>query len=380
MNLKLIIIPGVLLVLILGGIFAYKLSQDTNDVHKDAQKVQNDISAKQQKTNQTGSNQTGKSNGDNGREELEKEQKQDLEGEDQADAQNKEMAELKAEPSEKIRPFFVKDLASYVVAKYYPAGSVDNTGSEGVSAINFKSLNARYGIEFIGMRHQGNTLKAARNEILNFLMQPKVLNALYSLYADQFVQEIVNQARDTQKEFVVDEDEIEQRSLSNRHIEEILRLNSNYLQNVAQIFQIAGKDTHISKLVDSYLKADQEVTDANFELNKVKNRYQILLEKAKQKDNEIEEQEVLEVKEIKEQASLEYRDAIRKRERFRKKIIQRVHDNTQNLSLAEHEILSVAQWAFRRMDTNKEQRDFLLQLSELLKKLSAEFKARARQL
>ena len=383
MSLKKILIPAALFILILGGLFAYKLSKNVEDVkEKGTQEVQKTNSIEKPKDNQTeAANKTAQlENGLKGQERNQTEGVKDIAEDGQKDGQDKDGQEKEIKPSEKVTPYFIQDLASYVVENYHPAGTVDNTSSEGISSINFKSLNARYGLELIGMRYSSNTLQAARNEILSYIMRPEVLNSLYNLYAEKFITEVVRQARSAEKRFVLSGDKIEKRALKDSQVAEMLRLNSNYVQDVAQIFQIAGKDAHISELVDSYLQAVQDVFDANFNLNRVKNRYQILIQKTEEQGTKPEEGEIEKVRQIKEQAAQKYRNAIRKRESFRQQIIQRVLDNTQGLNLAEHEILTITQWAFRRMDNSGNQKNFILNLSKLLERFSEELYAKARQL
>ena len=294
--------------------------------------------------------------------------------EDSGDSRDKERLS-----EEIVTPYFVEDLAEFVVSSYHPPGSVNNKSDQGRNKISFKALNARYGLELIGLRHSSSTLQKARNEILQHAMHPERMKRIYEHYAGSFVQEVVRQAESGQKEFVTEEGGTVRQGMSRRQISEMLRLNSQYLQDVAQIFRAMSKVSGITGTIRSYLQAEQEAVHANYVLNRARNEHTFLLKKKRQKgSNATLEGKLSQVAGKKEKAARLYKKAIQKREELRNGIIETVRRETGPVELEDHEILYIAEWVYRRVKGG-ENRQAIRTASDLLADLSARFSRRAKK-
>src|SRR6056297_1459844 len=170
-----------------------------------------------------------------------------------------------------VTPYFVQDLAKYVVSNYYPPKTADNRSPQGINKVNFKSINARYGLELTGLRPTNKSLQKARDEILQYVMDPKTLQQVYDEHQEIFIKEIIDCAKNTQKVFIGQDGKKEKRGLDCYHIKEMLKLNSAYLHDVAQIFEvIANKRKTISQLIKEYLQSVQEAVHVNYLYNQAK--------------------------------------------------------------------------------------------------------------
>jgi len=274
-----------------------------------------------------------------------------------------------------VTPRFVDDLADFVLSRYHPPQSVDNPKPQGKTTIDFKSLNARYGLELIGLRTSSSNLRKAREEVLTVVMDPDVLEFLYNQYADSFVDELVATAREVEKPFVSPEG---MRGLETEHIAEMLRLNAEYIGNVAEVFEILGQSKAIPGMVDSYIEAEKEAVHANYILNQKQNelaRLEQRLEEAKE-DTDRLQLRVKNMQEEKELAALEYKQAIQHREKIRQKLLQTIRNQAGQLDLETHEVLYIAEWVHRRISEG-ENSPAILVGAEVLDGLAGKLRSRA---
>ena len=272
---------------------------------------------------------------------------------------------------------FVQDLADYLVNHYQPASTVDNPGQEGRISLSFKSLNARYGLELIGLRHSGGTLKKAREEVLGKLMNPDLLREAYHRYAQTFLDTLVSKARQTRKETL----DGEMRPLSDDQISEMLRLNSAYVQDVGEVLEALNSDPALPKQVGTYLQAEKMAVHANFVLNQERNRYEILLQSGEKdsEDREVARQKLNQAESRKKDAAMEYRAALKQREQARQELLDMIDAQAEGVDLEQHEILYISEWVFRRLESGQ-QGEALQVAAQLLQELADRFSARARAL
>jgi len=274
-----------------------------------------------------------------------------------------------------VTPRFVTDLAEFVVARYHPPKTVDNPDPQGTSTIDFKTLNARYGLELIGLRQTSPNLRKAREDILTFVMDPKVIRFLYDQYADVFVDTVVDKARQAEKRFL---DPKEMRKLEERHIEELLRLNAQYIDNVAEVFKALGKNASLPGMVESYLQAEKDAVHANFVLNQKQNELAVMQKEiaAAEQTTDRMQMRLQKLEEDKESAAQDYKEAIQHRERTRQRLIQIIQDQAGQIRLETHEILYIAEWVHRRISEG-ENSPAIVVGSEVLVDLAKKLRSRA---
>jgi hypothetical protein len=272
---------------------------------------------------------------------------------------------------------FIQDLADYVIDHYQPPLTKDNPGEAGTITVSFKSLNARYGLELIGLRHSADNLKKAREEVLGKLMNPDLLREAYERYAQTFVKALVDKARETRNE-TIDGD---LQTMTDGQIAEMLRLNSEYVDDVSAVLQVLARDPALTEQVEEYLRAEKKAVHANFVLNQEQNRYDVLTQSRGQSDESetVTEQKISQAESRKKKAAENYRNALQKREQARQKLLEMIAAQSSDVDLEQHEILYISEWVFRRLDSGQGS-EAIEAASSLLDDLAGRFKARARAL
>ena len=81
----------------------------------------------------------------------------------------------------RVRPQFVEDLAAYLVSRFRPGQS------GGELRVSVQDLNQRYGVRLPGPEEQG---KAGREAILRYAFHPAMLQGLYGLYVERFLESL----------------------------------------------------------------------------------------------------------------------------------------------------------------------------------------------
>ncbi len=275
-----------------------------------------------------------------------------------------------------ITPYFIQDLASFILESYNPPLSIYNSSPQGRLDISLKALNARYGMELIGFKFKGNTLEKARREVLSHLMDPSTLRRQYSYYGKIFIEELIREAKNTTKTFKKDNKTYE-RPLSKQEIGELLNLLANYVGQLSSLFQVFGKDPFLEKRIGEFLAAEDRSMHCNYVLNQIVNKYRLACEELKtkgQKDSPALE----EIKKEREKAIRQYEDAIRERERLRQQIITIVTENKRDIGFSDSDILYICEWIYRRLQQGKSISD-ILEISYILKDMENKLRAKARE-
>lgn len=283
--------------------------------------------------------------------------------------------------NEVITPYFIKNLAEYLVSLYFPGGTVQNPSSEGILEINIKSVNARYGLDLTGLEHRSNTIQKAREEILSYVMNSEIIKNLYQKNKDIFISELVKTAGEKRRKFLNPQGAIQRKNLSNQHISEMLTLCSNYVQNVAKVFEAFGKNPKLEQIVLNYLHLKEKSIHANYLLNQRQNEYQNLVRNLNKDQKESRSRKDLKrerLKKRKNQAAINYKQSIQNREKSRKELLQEIKSISGPINLENHEILYIAEWIHRRLKEGKNN-SVISTFSGILSDLSNRLQTKAKQ-
>lgn len=284
--------------------------------------------------------------------------------------------------NEVITPYFIKNLAEYLVSLYFPGGTVQNPSSEGILEINIKSVNARYGLDLTGLEHRSNTIQKAREEILSYVMNSEIIKNLYQKNKDIFISELVKTAGEKRRKFLNPQGAIQRKNLSNQHISEMLTLCSNYVQNVAKVFEAFGKNPKLEQIVLNYLHLKEKSIHANYLLNQRQNEYQNLVRNLNKDQKESRSRKDLKrerLKKRKNQAAINYKQSIQNREKSRKELLQEIKSISGPINLENHEILYIAEWIHRRLKEGKNN-SAISTFSRILSDLSNRLQTKAKQI
>lgn len=268
-----------------------------------------------------------------------------------------------------LTSFVVNDLAGYLIDQYHPGGSSDNPKATGVLELSFKSLNGRYGLELVGVKHADLSLDKAREKVLSFLMNPEVLRQSYELAADDFVRALIREAEACEKVFIRDQGPAERSPLRPDQIKEALRLSSGYLQNLSRVFGAMAGAREPFFQVGRYLQADKQVDELSYAFQQERYKYEELKNKAS-KDDPRQQEELDRARVRKKNAARQYRLVIQHREGLKQDLIRGVRKKAGPLELNSHEILYIAKWVHRRRMLEQDHAPAIRVAADLLQDMS----------
>lgn len=266
-----------------------------------------------------------------------------------------------------VTPAFVLDLADFVVSSYHPEWGLDNPRDAGTLRISVRAINARYGTELTGLRHASSALQKARQEVLDHLLKPRILQNAYDRYSDSFVQALIREARESTRRAEGPEGEVLEKDLADGDIAEMLRLGSSYLQNVSTVFITLGENRELDPLIADYLEAENKAVHFNYRLSQV--------------EEKLGEGEAEDLQQERERIVRRYSQAIAAREESRQILVQRLRESAEErIELDVAEILYIAEWVHRRLQGDADRRSSIVKGGELLRDLGDKFDRRARSL
>lgn len=150
---------------------------------------------------------------------------------------------------------FVEDLAFWLASSYVPAAD----GKRGTSAVTLKRANARYSTSGTLRSTESDTFKA-RKAILRYVCSPGMLEALYRLYAPEFLDQLDKAAR------------LPRRSgtLSDAQTADMFRVYAGLLRRTAVALEAASR-TDVVSLAAVIRRADSSEKEANGEFARAYN-------------------------------------------------------------------------------------------------------------
>ncbi len=160
-----------------------------------------------------------------------------------------------------VQADFVTDLARYAASHYHPAATRDNDAKRALSTLTFKSLNMRYGTELTGLKHEGQDLEAAREEIFTALMHPIILRVVFDLYADEFTAALAREAHALKRDFATASG-YQSRPLSDAQAAELLRMTAGQARDMGAVFESFARRPELADGVVRYFRAANEVNAA----------------------------------------------------------------------------------------------------------------------
>ncbi len=150
---------------------------------------------------------------------------------------------------------FIYDLASSLVNAYYPASVSANSQINpgvGYSTLNLRFLNVNYGAE------TRRFFKKGRLETLQYIMAPSMLEALYSLYIDDFMAAMQTAANNNEKEL-----NGKLRALTKPEQREMYAYYAKQAAGIAAVFEATVASPAIAQKLDAYYEAAVQALQKN---------------------------------------------------------------------------------------------------------------------
>lgn len=256
-----------------------------------------------------------------------------------------------------VRVEFLRDLAGWMVARHKSAPP----GGKGSAGIGVRSANMRYGSSLRGMGQTGGgDMPSARAAVLRYAFNPGMLEALYSVYADRFVDEVAQAALAPEAG----------KALSEAQLDELYRSYSGFFND------LAGVCTGIAELPDLKNRTEQvnAVGRQNIALHAQVMETVFALDEAREKDDKGGIGK-LEAK----LADLDarYRAGLQAHSAARAALISAIRKGGAGAHMDDDSVLFVSLWMERRMERQADVPDTARTASELLKDLAGRFERAA---
>ncbi len=154
---------------------------------------------------------------------------------------------------------FVEDVAHWMVRHYVP--------NKGVN-LSISAINLRYGQQMHALMPKDNEnqgdIYTARTQLLRYAFNPPMLNALYSLYADRFVDSLANAAATPQKGKALTP---EQTSDMYKAYSLVMASLGGVLNGIGNMTDFQQRMQEIDALSQEALSIHSQLTDAVFNLD-----------------------------------------------------------------------------------------------------------------
>jgi len=261
-----------------------------------------------------------------------------------------------------VRPVFISDLARWMVESYIPASGRNGRSSTGV---NIQTANARYGVGMKGLAWIGDDLPAGRAAALRHVYTPGMLDALYRMYIDRFMQAVAEFAAEPRKNGKTLEPE--QVGDMYRLYAGRLRALSGAMQGVAALEDLRPRIGHIQNASQKAMAANMRYMEEVFKFDQAREgNDQVLIAKTRASMDA---------------AADAYHHAAQERDQLRDALIAAIRNHPGARSIGDDNLFYVAMWINRRLQQSSQAREASLQGASLFLDLAQRFEriAGARQ-
>ncbi len=251
----------------------------------------------------------------------------------------------KVEEDSVVRLQFVDDLADWMVSRYQPGKS------GGTSGAGVQSANLRYGSALKGLG--GGDIPAGREALLRYAFTPTMLEALYNLYADRFVEHLGTAAATPQQGKV----------LTPAQIDEMYRLYAAKLAVLAGVLEGVASVQDLSQQLENVEKSAQRALDIHTRVAEAV----FALDQAREDGNQTK----IEAAQLRvDGLNAQYQRAMNERAAAQQALTSVVRSRGATREADDDTILFVAGWAGRRQAKHPHTQATLHKGAQLLRDLS----------
>lgn len=154
----------------------------------------------------------------------------------------------------RVRPQFVESLAAYLVSRFKPG---PRTGTLNVSVQN---VNQRFGTKLTGIA-EGDT--GGRAALLRYAFHPTMLQGLYSLYVDRFMEDVAREAR--ARDFTAEQTHQLYMALAGRFV-----MLAGALEGVAATPDLDARLRQVDAAAQSTVDINSQMAEAVFEYDQLR--------------------------------------------------------------------------------------------------------------
>lgn len=237
----------------------------------------------------------------------------------------------KVEEDSVVRSLFVEDMAQWMVSRYQP-------GKDGGRVnIGVQSANMRYGTSLRGISFRGEDLLAGREALFRYAFSPAMLQALYALYVDRFVEDLALAAAEPKQG----------QPLTAQETDEMYRAYAGRFTSLARVLDNIAAVPDFRQRMENLNKSAQKAIDIHTQVGEAV----FVLDEAREasKDGPIEAAQ-LRVNGL----NAQYRRAIDERTQAQQSLVNAVRGTDSPRILDDDTVLFVAHWMERRLEKQPE--------------------------
>ncbi len=246
-----------------------------------------------------------------------------------------------------VRPIFVKDMAQWLVSRYKPG-----KGGSGSVSIGVQAANMRYGVGMHGLA-SGSDSVGARGSLLRYAFNAPMLDALYHLYVDHFMEALGEAAAEPKSG----------PALTSEQTGEMYRLYS------AQFASVAATMNGIAAVPDLQKRLQEldVLSHKSVEAHRVLNEAVFELDEARQSGDKTKEKTA---RMRMDGSNARYRKSLADHEAAQNVLLQTIKKGTYGNALDDGSILFLTFWLDRRLEKQEGASAALAKAGALLNDLS----------
>ncbi|SIO32166.1 hypothetical protein [Halodesulfovibrio marinisediminis] len=254
-----------------------------------------------------------------------------------------------------VQPTFITDLSHLIVTSYHPKGSHPAASKESKLLLDAKRINIHYGIEMTGLSWSGDDLAIGRQSVMRYALRPSMINALYALYKQRFVDAINTELNTIARSF----NGIE-RTLTPEEQNAFYALTAKQLRATAGVLKSCAKVNSAMADIAVWLQAERDVLAAN-------QRFQVALHDYQVSKEMHATQSVTDAAEAKMKAEGEaYEKAIRDREAYKAALANMIRKYKWTKNQDDETNLYIASWVFRRSKDLSNPKEVMMTIQDRL--------------
>lgn len=265
-----------------------------------------------------------------------------------------------------VQPKFITDLSHLLVNAYHPKGSHPAAKNESKLLLDAKVINVHYGIEMTGLSWSGDDLAVGRRSVMQYALRPTMINALYALYKERFIETINADIDEATRNF-----DGAERILSPEERATFYKLTAKQLRATAGVIKSCAKVNSAMADVAVWLQAERDVLTANQKFQSALHDYQV------SKDMNATPS-VTDAAESKMKAQGEaYEKAIRDREAYKASLAKMIRNYKWTKNQDDETNLYIASWVFRRSKDLSNPKEVMMTIQDRLLDLASTMDAQA---
>jgi hypothetical protein len=214
----------------------------------------------------------------------------------------------------------VRDIAAFLAANYWPAGTHPAARNHGISTVSVSWLNHRYGGQLHGFAVARDTPVASRERVLQYAFTPSMLRALYRLYSERFFAALRTEAAAQRRGPA-------ESPLTRAQTAEMFGIYSGMAESLAGAVRAYAATPQIRSLVAAHARAATEASGA----------YATFAESREHGDGVAVSK-----------ASHIYQDALKRREQAKDALAAAMRRGGAGSGIEAESLVYIAQWLYRR--------------------------------